>query len=50
MASLGTEGTGDLLFGGFLRLETRCFGALIGEEDGLLFSHVLVSLISLHTV
>ena len=49
MASLGAEGTGDLLFGSFLRLETR-FGALIGEKDGLLLSHVLVSVISLHTV
>ena len=49
MTILGTEGTGDLLFGGFLRIGTR-FGALIGEKNGLILSRVLLSVISLNTV
>ena len=49
MTGLGTEGAGDLLFGGFLRVGTR-FGALIGEKNGLLLSRVPLSVISLYTV
>ena len=49
MTILGTEGTGDLLFRGFLRIGSHLV-ALIGEKNGLSLSRVLLSVISLYTV